>query len=194
MQAHPDYLHDDILVSKHFSLSCRTWVAGCIGAATNNALGVAGIAQLVSLYICQFIGANGNGDMSAAVLCIDWCLGSNVHVISASWGTTQYLQSLDSAVGTVSTTGAVFVASAGNTGTNTDVSPQYPSASSATDDGVISVAAVEQSGALWSGSNYGNKTITVAAGGVNVQGLGLGGTFQKLTGTSMASECVHCHF
>jgi len=165
-----------------------TFVAGEIGATTNNGLGVTGVAQLVSLYICQFIGASGDGDISSAALCIDWCLANNVHVISSSWGSSQYLQTLDAAVGTVSTRGVVFVASAGNSGLNTDTTPQYPSGFSAQDDGVISVAAVDSTGALWSGSNYGNRTVTLAAPGVQLRGLGLGSTYTQLTGTSMASE------
>ena len=165
-----------------------TFVAGTVGATTNNDAGIAGISQAVSLYICQFIGASGNGVMSAAVLCINWCLGYNVHVISASWGTTQYLQSLASAVGTVSTSGKVFVASSGNSGLNTDTMPQYPSAFSQSDDGVIAVAATDQSGALWSGSNYGNSSVTVAAPGVQIQGLALGNGYQKLTGECFRAQ------
>lgn len=153
-------------------------------------MGVAGVAQLVSLYVCQFIGASGDGDISAATLCIDWCLSNRVHVISNSWGSSQYLQTLEAAVGTVSTRGVTFVASAGNNGQNTDVTPNYPSAFAATDDGVISVAAVDRTNNVWSGSNYGNSTVTLAAPGVALQGLGLGSTYTQSTGTSMAGERI----
>lgn len=55
-------------------------MAGEIGATTNNNLGVSGAVQLSSIFVCQFIGASGDGDLAGAVLCIDWCLANNVHV------------------------------------------------------------------------------------------------------------------
>ena len=61
-------------------LNPGTFVAGQIGATTNNGLGVAGAVPLISLYACQFIGAKGDGDIGAAVLCMNWCIANNVHV------------------------------------------------------------------------------------------------------------------
>ena len=79
----------------------------------------------------------------------------------------------------------LFVASAGNDGIDTDTTPHYPS--SLPDDIVLSVAATTGGGVLWSRTNFGARTVDIAAPGVQVLNLGLGGMYIKLTGTSMAT-------
>lgn len=63
-----------------------TFVAGVIGAVTNNAMGIAGIAQSVSLIACKFLDATGNGQLSDAIKCFEYCISKGAHVISNSWG------------------------------------------------------------------------------------------------------------
>lgn len=63
-----------------------TFVAGVIGAVTNNHIGIAGIAQKVSLIGCKFMDATANGWIGDAVRCFEYCIGKGAHVISNSWG------------------------------------------------------------------------------------------------------------
>ena len=87
-----------------------------------------------------------------------------------------------------SNTGVLMVCSAGNEGVNTDTTNHYPS--SFASDIVLAVGATDQTDAFWARSNYGSKTVHVAAPGVSVLGLGLGGTYITLTGTSMSTPHV----
>ena len=84
--------------------------------------------------------------------------------------------------------GALFVASAGNDGVNTDTTAHYPS--SLNSSIVLSVGASDSTDNLWARSNYGKSTVHVAAPGVSVLNLGLAGLYVKMTGTSMATPHV----
>lgn len=95
---------------------------------------------------------------------------------------------LQTTIQAASATGVLMVCSAGNEGVNTDTVNHYPS--SFTSDIVLAVGATDNTDALWTRSNYGAKTVQVAAPGVSVLGLGLGGTYITLTGTSMSTPHV----
>ncbi|KAK9808130.1 hypothetical protein WJX73_010273 [Symbiochloris irregularis] len=168
-----------------------TYVAGIIGATANNNLGTAGINQLVKLITCRFLGAEGNGQSADAIRCVDYCIGRGAHMLTNSWGqyTNDLAKPLQTAVDALTSRGILFLASSGNEGYNTDTTPHYPSSLSA--DIVLAVAATnDKNGRLWKFSNYGKSTVDVAAPGVQTLSLGLGGTFIRLTGTSMATPHV----
>jgi len=95
---------------------------------------------------------------------------------------------LQTAIDSAETHGALFVASAGNDGVNTDTTAHYPS--SMNNSIVLSVGASDSNDNLWTRSNYGKSTVHVAAPGVSVLNLGLGGLYVKMTGTSMATPHV----
>jgi hypothetical protein len=163
-------------------------VAGAIGATTNNEIGIASTAQLASVIGCRYLDASGDGQLSDGISCLNYCLQQGAQIYSNSWGTTQYLQAMDNAVTAITSAGGLVVCSAGNDGIDVDTAPHYPSSFSEEDAAVVSVGACDQQGNLWSGSNYGTKGVTIAAPGVNLLGLGLGGLYTKLTGTSMSSK------
>ncbi|CAK0786319.1 hypothetical protein CVIRNUC_009532 [Coccomyxa viridis] len=165
-----------------------TFVAGVVGAVTNNALGVTGINQYSSLVGCRFMDATGNGWVSDAIRCWEYCMTKDTHVLSNSWGGVDYSQALQTALNELASRGALVVASSGNDGQDTDATPHYPS--SLPDDIIISVGASTRQNALWARSNYGTKTVQVIAPGVNVLSTGLGGLYIQLTGTSMSTPHV----
>ena len=164
--------------------------AGEIVAAANNGQLIAGIVQRPTLIPCQYIDATGNGMISDALLCFNWLASKNVQVISCSWGTSTGTTALQQAVMRLSGLGIFISTSAGNNGVNTDNSPQYPSAYSASMSAVIAVAATDSTGAIWSRSNYGPTTVQIAAPGVNIPGLALGGGIKLDVGTSMSAPQV----
>ena len=81
-----------------------------------------------------------------------------------------------------------FVAAAGNGRTNTDTSPQYPSAYDLAN--IVAVAATDHNDALASFSNYGAATVDLAAPGVAILSTLPGASYGTLSGTSMATPHV----
>lgn len=69
-------------------------VAGVVGAVGNNNLGVTGVNQAISIIACQFMDATGNGWVSDAIQCIDYCISKDAHIMSNSWGGVAYSQAL----------------------------------------------------------------------------------------------------
>lgn len=98
------------------------------------------------------------------------------------------LDYLQKAVDSAEAHGALFVASAGNEGANTDKTAHYPSTMN--NSNILAVGATNSNDELWARSNYGKATVHVAAPGVSVLNLGLAGLYVKMTGTSMATPHV----
>lgn len=167
-----------------------SFVSGEIAAVTNNKQLIAGIVQRPTLIPCKYIDASGNGQISDALLCFNWLASKQVQVLSCSWGTTTSNSALQQAVTKLSVSGVFISTSAGNNGVSTDVSPQFPSAYSANLGSVVGVAATDATNGIWSQSNYGNTTVQLAAPGVSIIGLQLGGGLRTDTGTSMVSVAL----
>ena len=71
-----------------------TFVAGVVGAVGNNAIGVTGVNQAVSIISCKFMDATGNGWVSDAIQCIDYCISKDAHILQNSWGGVDYSEAL----------------------------------------------------------------------------------------------------
>ena len=102
-----------------------TYVAGIIGAAGNNGLGITGVNWNISMMICKVADKNGV-KVSAAVAAVQYATACGAKVINASWGDPNYSQSLQDAIAAAGKKGVLFVASAGNGSINNDKVPIYP--------------------------------------------------------------------
>ena len=171
-----------------------THVAGTIAAVGNNSLGVTGVAWSTSIMPLKFLSANGSGYLSDAVEAINYATmmrtryGVNVRVDNNSWGGGGFSSAMQSAIQAANDAGILFVAAAGNSGTNNDASPQYPA--NYDSPNVISVAATDQNGQLASFSNYGATTVDLAAPGVSIYSTTPNNTYSTYSGTSMATPHV----
>ena len=172
-----------------------THVSGTIGAMGGNNLGVVGVnwnAQIVAL---QFLGPVG-GYTSDAVLAVDYftdaskaaSAGENFVATNNSWGGGGYSTSLNNAIGRAAAQDILFIAAAGNDGTNNDMSPHYPS--NYTSDFVVSVASITSSGSLSSYSNYGVSSVDIGAPGSGIVSTVPGDAYASYNGTSMATPHV----
>lgn len=165
-----------------------THCAGTIGAVHNNGIGVAGVMADVSLVGIKFLTDSGSGATTNAIKSIDYATKIGVDLMSNSWGGGAYSEALKEAIQRASDAGIVFTAAAGNSGTNNDSNPHYPSNYEV--DNVISVAAHTAQDDLASFSCYGARTVHVAAPGHNILSTVKNGGYAVYSGTSMATPHV----
>lgn len=170
-----------------------THCAGVIGAEANNEVGIAGINWNSRIMPLKFLGRGGFGTTKDAIEAINYAVdrkkaGANVRVISASWGSTQYSKALEDAIRAAGENGILFVAAAGNSSTDNDKRPHYPSNYDLPN--VISVAALDRADNLASFSNFGAKTVHVAAPGKEIVSTWLSEAYREASGTSMATPHV----
>ena len=173
-----------------------THVAGTIGGVGGNAKGVAGVCWNVRIISCKFLGNTG-GTTANAVRAIDYVTdlknrhGLNIVATNNSWGGGGFSQSLSDAIGRANTAGILFIAAAGNNGSNNDQFPNYPA--SYTHANIISVASITNTGARSSFSNFGATSVDIGAPGSSIQSTmpsSNGSKYGLMSGTSMAAPHV----
>ena len=172
-----------------------THCAGTIGAVGNNGVGIVGVAWNVKIIACKFLSASGSGSIAGAIQCLDYLTnlkniaGIPIAATSNSWGSAgASSSSLVAAVQRSRDADIVFVAAAGNDGSNNDIVAVSPSNISSSN--VIAVAAIDYYGDLASFSNYGATTVDIGAPGVDIYSTSPGNTYRYLSGTSMATPHV----
>jgi subtilisin family serine protease len=170
-----------------------THCAGIIGAAGDNGIGIAGINWNVQIMPLKFIGKNGSGTTQAAIQAINYVIqrkkeGVNVRVISASWGSNRRSKALEDVIRKAGDEGILFVAASGNDGSDHDKRPHFPSGYNLPN--VLSVAAMDRNDALASFSNFGAKTVHIAAPGKEIMSTWIGNSYFEASGTSMATPEV----
>jgi subtilisin family serine protease len=169
-----------------------THVSGTIGARSN-AVGVVGMNWNVTLISGKFLGRRG-GTLANAVKAVDYFTnlktrhGLNLVATNNSWGGGGYSKALEDAIKRANSANILFVAAAGNSGTNNDTTASYPSNYNV--DNVIAVAAIDSSGNLASFSQYGATTVDLGAPGVGVWSTTAYNGYSSYNGTSMATPHV----
>ena len=170
-----------------------THCAGIIGAEGDNGEGIAGVNWHVKIMPLKFLGRGGFGSTDDAIEAINYAIdrkkhGVNIRVISASWGSTSNSKALEDTIRAAGEAGILFVAAAGNDGSDNDRRPHYPSNYDLPN--VISVAALDRNDNLASFSNFGVKTVHIAAPGKDILSTWLNDSYREASGTSMATPYV----
>lgn len=170
-----------------------THTAGTVGATGQGVIGMMWQCKLMPL---RYLGPNGGGWTSDAILALQYATEKGVKVSNNSYGGTRFDQSFYDAINASKAVEHVFVASAGNDGINNDTDrwKKYPASYDL--DNIISVAATDMNDAMASWSNYGSTSVDLGAPGVYILSTylldwgGPGYTQRYLDGTSMAAPHV----
>jgi subtilisin family serine protease len=144
-----------------------THVAGTIGAVGNNSRGVVGVCWNVKMIGAKFLGSNG-GTTANAIKAVDYFTnlkkkGLNIIATNNSWGGGGFSQALKDAIDRADAEGILFIAAAGNSATNNDVTASYPSGYSSSN--IIAVASITSTGGLSSFSQFGATSVDIGAPG-----------------------------
>jgi len=170
-----------------------THVAGIIGAEGGNGIGVAGVVWNVKLLSGKFMDGR-TGSAFAATQAIDYFIALkvkqklNIVALCCSWEGSNSSKNLEAAVRRAAKAGILIIAAAGNSSGNNDKVAVYPA--NYKTDNIITVASINQAGALSYFSNYGSKTVDIAAPGESIVSTYLNNTYAGLSGTSMAAPHV----
>ncbi|MFN8163415.1 MAG: S8 family serine peptidase [Solirubrobacterales bacterium] len=138
-----------------------THVAGTIGEATDNAIGLTGLAYRAKLMPVRVLDKHGRGDAADIAKGIRFAVEHHAQVINMSFnfGCRKRVPSVDEALREAYARGVVAVASAGNLGSESCVSEP------ATGPRVIAVGGTTEGGCLGSYSLAGASIDLVAPGG-----------------------------
>jgi len=169
-------------------------VAGIIAADPTKGP-VAGVAPKSKILPAQFIGNDEGGSIGDAIIAMNYVVSRGAKIVNLSWGAGPCVEipTLRSALQQISDQGVLIVTAAGNgdsygIGVNMDSYPAYPSAYNFANQ--INVAATTSDDYLISFSNYGARTVHVAAPGVSIYSTIPGNAVRSLSGTSMAAPMV----
>lgn len=164
-----------------------THVAGTI-AARDDDVGVVGVAPEARVYGLKVLGADGSGSFSDVIAALQWAVDNGLEITNNSYGSSQDPgTTVKAAFDTAAAAGLLHVAAAGNNGNclGTGDNVLFP----ARYDSVIAVAATDQADSSPCFSSTG-PSVELAAPGVAINSTVLGGAYEALSGTSMASPHV----
>ena len=160
-----------------------THVAGTIGAV-NNIIGVVGVAPGAPLVAVRVLDKSGSGTMSGVLAGVDYVAKSgrpgDVANMSLGGGANN---SLDSAVMNSAAMGIRFTIAAGNS--SAFAGNYSPARVNGTN--IYTVSAFAFGDGFASFSNYGNPPIDFAEPGVSIKSTWIGGSYNTISGTSMAA-------
>ncbi|WP_456474151.1 S8 family peptidase [Candidatus Pyrohabitans sp.] len=163
-----------------------THVAGIV-AASNNNIGVVGVAPDAQLYAVKALDKYGGGYISDIIEAIEWAVLNNMSIISMSLGTSRYSQALEEVCDAAYANGVLLIAAAGNSGDGNAFTDEvmYP----AKFDSVIAVGAINRNDTTLYFSASGPE-VELVAPGVEIYSTWPRDTYAYASGTSMAAPFV----
>lgn len=166
-----------------------THIAGIVGAEGGNNYGVTGVAPKVSLMILKYFDPGSpSNNLVNTIKAFDYAVKMNAHIINYSGGGTEFSRKEFLSVKRAEQKGILFVAAAGNERSNSDFNKYYPADYDL--DNIISVTAINPNLRVLSSSNYGIRTVDIAAPGENIYSTMPNSRFGPMTGTSQATAFV----
>ncbi|RKX21787.1 MAG: peptidase S8 [Candidatus Zixiibacteriota bacterium] len=163
-----------------------TFCAGII-AASDNGMGVTGIAPNVELYAVKVVNDMGLGTPDWATCGVEWCIDHKMDIVSLSFEDQLPYKPLELAIHRAIASGVILVAAAGNLGDSdpTTVELSYPAAYPE----VVSVTAHDK---MLQHADFAstNPEVDISAPGINIVSCFPGDMYSAQSGTSMAVPYV----
>jgi subtilisin family serine protease len=163
-----------------------THTAGTVGAVGNNGVGVSGVSWQVRLMPLRVIDGSGVGYATDVAEAFTYASRLGAEVVNASLSGPQLSQPMYDAMAAAPQT--LFVVAAGNEGKDVDTSPSYPCNFELLN--VVCVAATGQFNELTPFSNWGARSVDLAAPGMRIISTWPGGGYAEGIGTSAAAPHV----
>jgi subtilisin family serine protease len=166
-----------------------THVAGII-AAEPTATQMIGVAPEAKIIVSSFLSDDGNGEgnLSDAISAMNYAASRGARVINASWGGSACSKSLRDTMAKLSQAGVLMAVASGNSFKDLDRDPDYPAAFE--NENQITVAALGQDTLMTRFSNSSYRFVNIAAPGENILSTFPRNTYERLSGTSMATPFV----
>jgi subtilisin family serine protease len=165
-----------------------THVAGIIGAASNNGLGIAGVAWNCKIMPVRagYKTQSGSGILESddAALAIVYAAENGARVINLSWGDYHKSNLIADAVQFAADRGALICAAAGNDNSSNLL---YPAALE--NNAVMAIGATDSQDKKASFSNYGSW-VHLSAPGTSIYSTYMNNSYATLSGTSMSTPHV----
>jgi subtilisin family serine protease len=165
-----------------------THVSGTIAAQGDNGAGVAGLDWQAQIMPVKFLGADGKGGLGTFIAALNYAVAHGARISNNSWEGAGNSRVLDDALRNARNHGHILVAAAGNKGANNDATNPY--LTGVRSDNVVSVAASDRQDRLASFSDYGARSVDLAAPGVDILSTRPHNSYGVMNGTSMAAPHV----
>lgn len=174
-----------------------THVAGIInGSYQNDYFNEPGFNESIELMNLKIIGKEKDStSLFSAICAMQYAIDNKADIINASWGfyakdtSTILAQVIEKA----RDSSVLIVAGAGNDAVDIDKCQFWPASFSTMYENVIAVAAAEknkENNVLADWSNYGEKSVNLAAQGTRIKSTFPKDAIKKISGTSMAAPAV----
>jgi len=172
-----------------------THIAGIIGAIANQKTGTAGVNQQVQIMPVRYYSETAPGSVNLAntIKALHYAIDNGARIINYSGGGPEYSEEEFQAMKKAEAHGVLIVAAAGNDHHNSDLEEfrYYPAAYEAKGlKNIITVASIDSEDRILPSSNWGLKSVDVAAPGEGILSTIPGGRYGKMTGTSQATAFV----
>ena len=162
-----------------------THCAGTIAAKGNNGIGVVGVNHDANLMGVKIFSDAGRTSTAAIIRGIQYSTKMGARITSNSWGGGRANEGIKQAF---AESPALHLMAAGNSGTDNDSRPHYPSSYDLPNN--IAVAATDHNDGIARFSCYGATSVDIGAPGVDILSTVNGGGYKSYSGTSMATPHV----